>query len=47
MRLRILKPRFEQYNSVVESYAKFLVNTAQSYDSTEGAVQTNAQAFRQ
>ena len=42
-----LKPRFEQYNSVVESYAKFLVNTAQSNDSTEGAVQTNAQAFRQ
>lgn len=41
-----LKPRFEQYNSVVESYAKFLVNTAQSYESTEQGIQTNAQSFK-
>ena len=41
-----LKPRFEQYNSVVESYAKFLVNTAQSYVSTEQGIQTNAQSFK-
>ena len=41
-----MKPRFAQYNSVVESYAKFLVNTAQSYEGTEQAVQTNAQSFK-
>ena len=41
-----LKPRFEQYNSVGESYAKFLVNTAQSYASTEQGIQTNAQSFK-
>lgn len=41
-----MKPRFEQYKNVVESYAKFLVNTAQSYESTESAIQTNANAFK-
>ena len=41
-----MKPRFEEYKNVVESYAKFLVNTAQSYESTESAIQTNAQAFK-
>lgn len=44
--MNALKPRFEEYKSVVESYAKFLVNTAQSYESTESAVQSNASAFR-
>ena len=33
--MNALKPRFEEYKTVVESYAKFLVNTAQSYDVTE------------
>ena len=28
--MNALKPRFEEYKNVVESYAKFLVNTAQS-----------------
>ena len=28
--MNALKPRFEEYKTVVESYAKFLVNTAQS-----------------
>ena len=41
-----LKPRFEEYKEVVESYAKFLVNTAQSYETTEGAIQNNANAFK-
>lgn len=41
-----MKPRFEEYKNVVESYAKFLVNTAQSYESTEGAIQNNAGAFK-
>lgn len=41
-----MKPKFEEYKNVIESYAKFLVNTAQSYESTESAVQTNANAFK-
>lgn len=44
--MNALKPRFEEYKNVVESYAKFLVNTAQNYDETESAVQTNAGAFK-
>lgn len=44
--MNALQPRFEEYKNVVESYAKFLVNTAQSYESTESAIQTNAQAFK-
>ena len=27
--MNALKPRFEEYKNIVESYAKFLVNTAQ------------------
>jgi len=41
-----LKPRFATFKTVVESYAKFLDNTAQSYESTESAIQTNASAFK-
>lgn len=41
-----LQPRFEQYKNVVESYAKFLDKTAQSYETTEGVIQTNASAFK-
>ena len=44
--MNALKPRFEEYKNVIESYAKFLVNTAQSYESTESAIQTNANAFK-
>ncbi len=44
--MNALKPRFEEYRNVVEAYAKFLVNTAQSYETTESAVQTNAGAFK-
>lgn len=44
--MNALKPKFEQYKNVIESYAKFLVNTAQSYESTEGAIQSNASAFK-
>lgn len=44
--MNAMKPRFEEYKNVVESYAKFLVDTAQSYESTEGAIQTNASAFK-
>lgn len=44
--MNALKPKFEQYKNVIESYAKFLVNTAQSYESTESTVQSNANAFK-
>ena len=44
--MNALKPRFEEYMTVVESYAKFLVNTAQSYDVTETSIQNNAGAFK-
>lgn len=44
--MNALKPRFEEYKSVVESYAKFLVNTAQNYETTEAAIQSNASAFK-
>ena len=41
-----LKPRFAEYKEVVESYAKHLVNTAQSFESTEAANVANASAFK-
>ncbi len=44
--MNALKPRFEEYKAVIESYAKFLVNTAQSYENTENAIHTSASAFR-
>ena len=44
--MNALKPRFEQYKAVVESYAKFLVDTAQNYESTESSVETNARQFK-
>lgn len=44
--MNALKPRFEEYKNVIESYAKFLDNTAQSYETTEQTVQTNAGAFK-
>lgn len=44
--MNALKPRFEEYKNVVESYAKFLVSTAQSYETTEGSIQSNASAFK-
>ena len=44
--MNALKPKCEQYKNVIESYAKFLVNTAQSYETTEGAIQSNASAFK-
>lgn len=44
--MNALKPRFEEYKTVVESYEKFLVNTAQSYDVTETSIQNNAGAFK-
>ena len=44
--MNALKPRFEQYKQVVESYAKFLNNTASNYDTTESTVQNKESAFK-
>jgi WXG100 family type VII secretion target len=44
--MNALKPRFEAYKATVESYAKFLVNTAQSYEATEATVLNNANRFK-
>lgn len=38
--------KFDCYEEVIESYAKFLETTAQSYESTETAIQKNAEAFK-
>ena len=44
--MNALKPRFEAHKATVESYAKFLVNTAQNYEATESLVQNNANQFK-
>ncbi|MDY4489835.1 MAG: pore-forming ESAT-6 family protein [Candidatus Faecousia sp.] len=44
--MNAMKPRFEEYKRVVESYAKFLDTTAQSYETTETTAQNNASAFK-
>lgn len=44
--MNALKPKFDEYKKVIESYAKFLDNTAQSYETTEGAIQGNANQFK-
>lgn len=45
-RFNSLAPRFEEYQNVVESYAKFLDNTVTGYDVTENAINNNAGAFK-
>lgn len=44
--MNAMKPRCEEYARVVESYAKFLDATAESYESTETAIQNNAAKFK-
>ena len=41
-----LTPTFEQYKNIVDSYAKFLDNTVQSYESAETTVNSNASLFK-
>jgi WXG100 family type VII secretion target len=41
-----LVPKFEEYKNVVESYAKFLDYTVNSYDTAETAINNNASAFK-
>lgn len=40
-----MEPRFEQYHSVVDNYAKFLRNTAAEYKATEQTNTSNAEQF--
>lgn len=44
--MNALKPRFEQYKNVVASYVDFLTRTAERYEGTEAANESNAQQFR-
>ena len=44
--MNALKPRFEEYKTVVESYAKYILNQLQSYAVTETSIQNNAGAFK-
>jgi len=44
--MNAMKPRFDEYKAVIESYAKFLTNTAQSYETTEGVIEGNAGQFK-
>jgi len=44
--MNTMKPRFDEYKAVIESYAKFLTNTAQSYETTEGVIEGNAGQFK-
>ena len=37
-----MQPRFDSYKEVIESYAKFLDNTVEQYETTEGTLQSNA-----
>lgn len=41
-----MKPRFEEYDAVVESYANFLVTAAEKYEETESKAKLNASAFQ-
>ena len=41
-----LAPKFENYKTVVDSYAKFLDATVTAYDSAETAINSNASAFK-
>lgn len=44
--MNAMQPKFEQYKTVVDSYANFLVSTAESFETTEGAIQSNASSFK-
>ena len=45
--MNAMRPRFEQYKNVVESYCKFLDETARLYGEGEDAIERNASQFKQ
>ena len=40
-----LSPHFEQYARVIDSYAAFLIQTAENYQMTETTLRQNAESF--
>ena len=40
-----MEPRFQQYYEIVDNYAKFIRNTAQTYQATEASNNANANQF--
>ena len=45
-KMNAMQERFDLYKSIVEDYKTFLINTAQSYESTESALKSNAEMFQ-
>ena len=41
-----LTPTFDNFREIVESYAKFLDQTVNAYNSAESAINNNASAFK-
>ena len=41
-----MKGRFDEYDSVIQSYADFLRKAAEQYETTETTAKTNASAFQ-
>lgn len=41
-----LAPRFQEYREVIESYAKFLEETVNVYNTVETSINSNASAFK-
>lgn len=41
-KITAMQPKFDSYREVIESYAKFLDNTVEQYETTEGTLQSNA-----
>lgn len=45
-RFQAMLPVFDSYKAIVESYARFLEQTASSYQQLENQLNSNADAFR-
>ncbi len=44
--MNAMQPRFKEYKEVVESYANFLVKTAQDYETVESTILNTASQFK-
>lgn len=45
-RFNALLPKFENYKSIIESYAKFLDSTVTNYNAVETHINSNASSFK-
>lgn len=45
-KINAMQTKFDEYQKVIESYAKFLNETVASYQQTENAINTNASSFQ-